>query len=732
MFIRRGLRLNLPATLCCALTVQLLQLPRVVAQTPQEPKNTTDVVKVFTQLVQTDVMVFDKQGKFARDLKREDFELRIDGKPRPIEFFERITAGSVNEERQLAAARGSNSSKERAGATIPLDRGRTIFFYVDDLHLDQQGAHLTRKTITKFLDDEMGQNDEVAIASSSGLIGFLQQLTDNRIVLQKALERIRPHGTSVLDMERPLMKEYQALSISRYDRETTDYFIDAIIRENPTITREAATSMVQSRARQILVQGSNITRNTLSGLESLVRTTAQLPGRKVVFFISNGFFLDAQNSDTLERLKRITSASARSGVIIYSMDARGLVASLSDISASEPVDVSGRYERSLRGELLATQDGMNALARDTGGRPFFNTNSFDASFKQALSESSTYYLLAWKPEPNSDDTSRFRKIEVKLLSKPGLTVRVRRGFYDIEPTQPVNAKKDAKKPTVVPKTPTDELQAVISSAFPARTLPVSLSLSHMNTASKGEMLSASMQVPREFLTFGANGDSSKASVDVVGFIYDERGRVGSKFGERITITARAQEGTVEGLVTTSPTDLIYNHPIAVAPGLYHVRVAARDVATGKAGSAQGWIEVPNVAAGELAMSSLLIGERTSGMLTNTAAAETVRPDISLNVSRRFHHDSFLRFLFLVYNAGRAGDGKPDAAAQVQIVRDGQPVMTTALRRINPEGIADLARLPYAAEIPLQELPAGRYVLSVTVVDKITKRSATQRTKFEVY
>src|ERR1044071_10259890 len=71
--------------------------------TPQE-----DVVRVYTELVQTDVMVFDKQGKFVNGLKADNFELRIDGKPREIQAFEQITAGS-DEESQLAAARGATT-----------------------------------------------------------------------------------------------------------------------------------------------------------------------------------------------------------------------------------------------------------------------------------------------------------------------------------------------------------------------------------------------------------------------------------------------------------------------------------------------------------------------------------------------------------------------------------------------------------------------------------------------
>ena len=76
-------------------------------QTQTPSRDQSDVVRVFTELVQTDVMVFDKSGNFKDNLKREDFELRIDGKVKPIEFFDRIAAGSANEEAQIAAARGS-------------------------------------------------------------------------------------------------------------------------------------------------------------------------------------------------------------------------------------------------------------------------------------------------------------------------------------------------------------------------------------------------------------------------------------------------------------------------------------------------------------------------------------------------------------------------------------------------------------------------------------------------
>src|SRR6185436_18249647 len=179
------------------------------------------------EIVQKDVMVFDKQGLFVDGLKNSDFELRIDGKPKQVEFFEKVTTVSINEEMQIAAARGSGRTTANAPGPAPLDRGRPIFFYVDDLHLDLAAWQATRKLITHFIDNEMGQNDEAAIASASGQIGFLQQLTDNKTVLRMALERLKVRPYSIRDFERPTMTEYQALLVSNYDHDLTEFFVDA-------------------------------------------------------------------------------------------------------------------------------------------------------------------------------------------------------------------------------------------------------------------------------------------------------------------------------------------------------------------------------------------------------------------------------------------------------------------------------------------------------------------------
>jgi hypothetical protein len=127
-----------------------------------------------------------------------------------------------------------------------------------------------------------------------------------------------------------------------------------------------------------------------------------------------------------------------------------------------------------------------------------------------------------------------------------------------------------------------------------------------------------------------------------------------------------------------------------------------------------------------------LGERTQAMLTNVSNPGGVSP-VAISASHRFGRESTLRFLIFVYNAVFSpADKKPDVAVQVQVIRDDQPVITTALRKVNAEGVLDLARLPYAAEIPLSELLPGRYLLKVTLIDRVSKQSTSRQTHFDVY
>jgi hypothetical protein len=120
-------------------------------QETSKPQSTDEVVRINAELVQTGVAVFDKQGQFVDGLKKENFELHVDGRLVPISFFENIVAGTQRE--RSARARVINESP----LVTHSFRRRTIIFFLDDRHLALDSLGRTRKTLFDFINKEMGR-----------------------------------------------------------------------------------------------------------------------------------------------------------------------------------------------------------------------------------------------------------------------------------------------------------------------------------------------------------------------------------------------------------------------------------------------------------------------------------------------------------------------------------------------------------------------------------------------
>lgn len=234
------------------------------AQQPQKP-TTDDVLRVNTELVQTAITVIDKQGHFVDGLNRDQFELMVDGKPRPINFFERVTAGSPREEQLTTAPDPSAAPPQTSRASTAL--GRSIIFFIDDMHMSAESLHRTRDMMRHFLDTEMTTKDSVAITSASGQIGFLQQFTGQKEVLSAAIERLNPVPYNVIGFGTgsTVMTEYLALDIDgrKSDEKVLNFYIEECMKQANTnmappalirALRATCTTDVKNSARAVLMQ----------------------------------------------------------------------------------------------------------------------------------------------------------------------------------------------------------------------------------------------------------------------------------------------------------------------------------------------------------------------------------------------------------------------------------------------------------------------------------------------
>lgn len=715
-----------------------LALVLTVARAQQEPLDQkNDVLRITTELVQTDVTVVDKQGRFVDGLKAEQFELLVDGKPQNISFFERISAGSRrplnlvgDKEKDLAKDAGKESLNTTASAPMP---GRTIFFFVDDMHLSPNSMVRTKESLQQFVNNTMGESDQIAITTASGQLGFLQQLTGDKAVLKLAIERLKPRSYEVSDMQLPPMTEYHAYAIEQGHTDVKEVFVEqtckdvlkvrpaecsgaamtnnAVLDETPSGTaastnraRWKSETIVKQRARVITRQAAHVILGTLLSLETLVRRAAPLPQRKLLIFLSEGFFINFVSSSQVYDLRRITDAASRSGTVIYTMDARGLTSGVQDATKSGLFDHTGRMARVNLAEIRTAQQPLFNLAVETGGQAWLNSNSLDDGVSRAINETSNYYRLAWRPEDRAQTKPAYRKLKITVKDRPDLAVRVPSGFFTEDPEL---AKTEAATSGL---SVDDQLMAAIRASYPRRGMPLIISAGYLNTEKDGLVLAASIQLESMNAASGAPGG---AEIDLLGVLVDEQANIVSSLKQKLNSAAGPNS-------TSSFTTLQF---IRIPPGLYQVRVAARDSQSGRIASAAEWIEIPNTLQNNFSLSSIFLSE---GPIASPGSAQKwiIKPD------RTFEKSSKLKFQAFVYNADRTAD-PPRVHLQMELQREGQILVQTPASAVATEGISDLARIPIVGEFPLSALQPGRYALKLTVTDSKSKSTVSRHADFVI-
>ena len=717
-----------------------LLLTTVIAQQKQ-PEEKGDVVRISTELVQTQVTVLDKKGNFVNGLRPDQFQLQVDGKTQNISFFEEVTAGGQLD-RPLDSSKRSTTDKSPTGPNQPVAQRRTVFFFVDDLHLSLGSIARTQDALQRFVTERMGNSDQVAITSTSAQLGFLQQLTNDKTVLRQAIERLRPRAVDYSDGARPPMTEYQAWAIEQNHSDVKEVFIErtcvevfgvsaltcsgagmsnnAVLDEdntrsdkrgssrgggsagsNRTTSNRAAGSQarwraedsVKARARIITRQSAQGILATLSSLESLIRTAAELPERKLVVFVSDGFFVDFVSSAQVYDLKRITDFATRYGTVIYTIDARGLTSGLPDASKSGTFDPSGRMARVNLQEIKAGQLALVNLAAGTGGEAWLNSNNMDAGINKAFMETSKYYLLAWRPENQAQTKDNFRDVKITVKDQPELVVRVAGGFFSKPPEVRTNSAADATLSV------DDQLLATLRASYPRTEVPVKLSAGYLSSANEGLVVAASIQIMTD------------SDVDLMGAVADDKGKILSTLKQEVAVPAGSSP---DSLMTTLQFPKLPN-------GLLQVRIAARDRKSGRIGSALQWVELPNLSQNKFSVSSLFLSESAASQ--GSAPKWIIRPD------RRFARSAKLKFQVFLYNADLSA-GNPVVHMQLELRQGGQVLVQTPSSPIDTKG-TDLQRISVAGDFPLSSFSPGRYELKLTFTDQKMKSTVSREAEFTI-
>ena len=466
-----------------------------IVMLPQDRKKPNqDQIKLKTELVQIDVLVTDKDGKAVSGLKREDFELLDNNKPQPITHF------SYEESKPDRVKDSPAGQPPIPKAILARELKRVVAFVVDTLHMQFENVQRTRKMLEDFVDNQMQPGDLVLILPTGGGSGLFQQFTSDRSLLHRAIDRFRPVGV-----------ETGTVAHRSVVGDTTATFVRG--REQPVDSRSRGSgplSMPDTPGTNHLDPTEEAdARATLETLNNLIRSMRQLPGRKLGVFVSEGFRI----SHTLatQDLKETAALAARSNVVFYSIDPKGLAAPNNAVNPMALTEDDGPIAQQiaqmfLRNRLDAQdlREPLGLLASETGGTFFSNNNDINKGLANLLDDNSAYYLLGFQPEPARWD-GKLHKIKVTVRDRPDLKVLSRKSYL---------ARSDAPKPANADSKVEEAIDA-ISSPLARRDIDLRLTALYLDNAQREPIVTLLLHIDASKLHFIESEGSYHSSLEQI-------------------------------------------------------------------------------------------------------------------------------------------------------------------------------------------------------------------------
>ena len=688
--------------------------------TPKPAENDDEVVKISTNLIQIDVTVTDKKGKIVTNLKPEDFEVFENNEKQTITNFSYVNSSHEAQPKPIL-----QPNKNEAVAPIPVVQlkpeqiNRTIALVVDDLGLSFESTYYVQRALKKFVNEQMQPNDLVAIIRTGSGVGALQQFTFDKNQLFAAIEKIRYRfGNRTENSPFTPMGRNEIGKIQRTDGGADrDKKLDNEINE---------------------FRDSRFTGGTLGAINYVIRGMQELPGKKSVMLLSDGLIFCAPEIPghclKMEKIFReLTELANRATVTIYTQDSRGL--QTIGINASDRVENITAAQEVLKNRstyLYKSQEGLAYLAKETGGKALLNNNDLNAGLGILLEDTKGYYLLGYQPDTDTFDakTRKFNKLIVKVKNND-LTVRYRSGFFGV-------VDSDTRRLPTTNLTPAQQIHRAISSPFAENGINLKLNTLFGKDAKNGSFMRSFLHIEGKDLKFvdGENG-SKQAIFNLLAVSFGDNGVAIDQIANTYTLTANQQ--LYEKIVKDG---FVYNFVFPIKePGAYQMRVAIRDTNSLLVGSANQFIEVPDLKKGRPTLSGILLENFTEAQWKELqqgkpAESKELRTDPMLDTSlRRFKKGTALRYALEIYNAKLDQTKKPNLSTQIRMFRDGKIAFEGKPTPYNLEGQSDFGSINLMGALVLGgAIQAGDYVLQIIVIDNLQKdksKLSTQWVQFEV-
>jgi len=424
-----NLRLKWPAgVLCCVL---FLFGASATAQQANPVQDSPFKIQSSVNRLLVPAVVRDKQGRVVGDLKKEDFHVFDNDKPREVSGFSVVKSGMTGSD-SANKPDGSESSaaadRTNTQAQSPVGTQRFIIFLFDDLHLNIGDLAYAQKADVKVLEGALSESDMAAVVSLSGKAN--SGLTRDRAKLQEAIMSLRPitiHQSSSANC--PNIDYYQAdLIENKHDPQALQDAEQQLIVCNPP-PPAMLESTAEAAASRVLAIGQQDTQESFAALTAYVRKMATLPGQRTLVLVSSGF--PVITPEALDAESRLINLATQSNVMISALDARGVY--VTEVNASD--DTRGRSPGEInnlrRSSMNQAENVMDQLSDGTGGTYFHHNNDLEAGFK-SLTEAPEYLYLLELPLDDVKQNGAFHHLKVKV-DRDGVKVQARRGYYMPKP-----------------------------------------------------------------------------------------------------------------------------------------------------------------------------------------------------------------------------------------------------------------------------------------------------------
>ncbi len=404
------------------------QSANVPGQNPQDASATPFKIEVETVRVMVPVVVRDRQGHVISDLKKEDFQVLDNGKPRGIAAFESET--HLSQTAQPTATATATPVEAAAKQTQ-----RFLVFLIDDMHVKPEDLAQMKAAGAKMLDTALSPRDIAAVVSLSGKTN--SGLTRDNARLKDALKSVSAHNMYRTDSsECPSIDAYMADQIeNKHNSVALDAAVQQVFNCAPGMDaqrdRELAVRTAEGAAMRALVIGQQDVQNSYTAISEYVRRMQTLPGDRTLILVSPGFVAVTGEAQNME--SRLIDMAAQANVTISSLDARGLYTT--ELDASEQSPGSGRILQTKtefrRSSDIQSENPLAELANGTGGTFIHGTNDLVAGLKKLAEVPECVYLLELPIGEVKPDGS-FHRLKVKV-GRPGVDVQAREGYFVPKP-----------------------------------------------------------------------------------------------------------------------------------------------------------------------------------------------------------------------------------------------------------------------------------------------------------